>query len=196
MLNYKGTFIDNIYRKKELKKFRNDIDIYFNNIKCSSWSYKQILNDISENKIREINLKLARIKKYIKQTWVSTSIHYKSQVQWVQWNIDIFENISESYTYQFDKQMYFTDIDRALWKYNDDFLYSIIRTFNPLFWLNKIILFIIYIPFYILWYSGIKINNKSYQTSIFTKIYSLALYIITIIAGLATILSYFWINYK
>lgn len=194
MGDYKTTFIDNLYRTRELKKMRNDINIYFDNIECSSGWYNHILNEKSTKKIEEINLKLTRIIKYIKQTWLSSSVSYKSQVQWIQWDIDIFQNIWNSYTYQFNKDLYFSIIDKAIWVYKDDFIYSIMRTINPLFWLNKIIWFIVFIPFYILWFSWFNLSKKSFENSIITKISKLFMLIISFIVWVIKILNFLEID--
>lgn len=190
------TIISNLYRQKKLTEFRWDIDTYFSNIKSESFSYEHVMNKIAEEKRKSINFKLYRMKKYIRSTWMPTDIYYSDPIStwWIRWNIDIFDNIAQSFRFHFNKEKYFDTIDKAIWIYKNDLFFSLLRTFNPLYWLNKIITIFINIPFYILWFSGFNISEESFSNSIITKCLKLVMWIITLSSWIVTIFTFFWLD--
>lgn len=191
----KITYFGNKNRIKELTAFRNNIEIYFNNIKCPKyWSFEHILNEISTEKRKEINLKLYKIKEIILASWIPSTIYYQSPLAtwWVKWNICILENLSQSFYYNFNKEMYFDLIDRTLWVYNENKKDSILRVISPIFWLNKIITYIWLIPYKIITNSWFSINKDW----LLIKVSNLFVTLVAILAWIATILNYIWIDYN
>lgn len=79
-------------------------------------------------------------------------------------------------------------LERSLGKYENDYKNSIIRTFNPFFWLVLMIGYIMDLPF-ILW-GSMGFDRKKAESSILGKIVKFIFGLVTFLASVATLFSF------
>ena len=140
---------------------------------------------------RKINQMLDKAEKLISLSGVSPNLIYTPPPViggYVQ-NVNIILNIFNLYHHQIGPKTVYDTIDRAIGIYEDNKTKSIIRTCNPLFWVNLLIKYFTSIPFRILGVFGV--DQERIQISTIGKIVKGILYLITLLAAIITLIDYF-----
>ncbi len=100
--------------------------------------------------------------------------------------LDIIINMFSLHNYQIPPSTLFDNLDRAIGVYEGDETSSVIRTFNPFYWFGLFLDLIVEIPFSFLSKSGF--NSKAIRGSVFGKITTALIYMVTALASFLTIL--------
>ena len=172
----KITYWENRKRVKLLSKFRDLVVDYFNNVEYNFLHIKENQNTL---RIRqEINLHLDRVYSYIIYTGVNPKIYYSPPpaVGGIAGNIDLIHNIFNLHMFDIPVQNLIDFIDRAIGIYEEDKINSLLRTFNPFFWLGRLVDFIVGIPFKFI--GKIGFNREKVEASIVGKIIKGILYLL------------------
>ena len=187
----KITYWENRKRVKSLSKFRDLVIDYFNNVE---YDFLHIKENQDAIRIRqEINLRLNRVYSYIIYSGVNPEFYYSPPpaVGGIAGNIDLIHNIFNLHTFgahaiQNLIQNLIDFIDRAIGIYEEDKINSLLRTFNPFFWLERLVDFIVGIPFKFI--GKIGFNREKVEASIVGKTIKGVLYLITVGSAFLTIL--------
>ena len=194
MIHYnKKTFFGNRYSLDKLIEFRNLLIDYSNNIHhhpdLPPIKRNLIENQKATNIRTEINKNINSISKILLEAGLLIHIVYRfppatgGGIE----NIDLLNNIFNLKDYNISLQQVVDIIDRGIGIYSDDKISSIIRLFNPLFWLVRFLDFIVNIPFRLLQKSGFN-TQKAEENSFFVKIIKFIFYLISLSASTLTVL--------
>lgn len=149
MSNYsKLTFIQNKHRQSTLREFRDLIDNYFKNI---DFDFDRDIIDTEESrKTRQsINKKIDGVDKVMGDAECSAIILHTAppMLGGRQQRLNILQNVFNMQNYDIPVQTLIDFIDQASGVYEADFWRSVVRTFNPFFWLIRLIDFMTGAPF-------------------------------------------------
>ncbi len=182
MKTYKRlTFFQNKSRQKSLIFFTKDLNNYFSVVSFDNYSL-EIINDKRSLQIRQkINRDIPKIKTFLRQaniqpiaTWIPPpTLGGHTQ------RIDILDNVFNLYKHDVDEQVLIDFIDQAIGIYQSDFISSVIRTFNPLFWAKETLDYLISFPLSLLAHAGLVNRNKVEESTIW-KIIKLVSQIIVV----------------
>lgn len=101
-------------------------------------------------------------------------------------NIDVIHNIFKLDHYSIPPDPIFDFIDRAIGIYEKNHTKSIVRTFNPFFWISELLIYIARLPFKLI--GRIGFDQEKAEQSLIGRILKGILYMITLLASLLTIL--------
>lgn len=178
-------------RLKFLTEFRHQVNNYFQNSESDWMVNARIENDTAVSARRKINQTLDKADLIISLSGVSPVIHYSSPpaIGGYRQNVDVILNIFNLYDFQIGPKAVYDMIDRAIGIYEENRKISIFRTFNPFFWINLLIKYIISIPFKILGIFGF--DHKSFEITGIGQFIKGILYLITVFASLVTLINFF-----
>lgn len=174
------TFFENQARRNELSNFRKIINKYFNSLAASDYDYKPHETKDSK-KIREtINKILHKNRKILLSARIDPVLIYKAPmyVGGTKYNVDVFNNMFHLHQYDISEQFLFDLIDQAIGIYEEDFIKSIIRTFNPFYWFGQILELVSKAPFYLL--NKIGVPTHSFENSLAGSIFKSLIKVITL----------------
>lgn len=143
---------ENKRRLDRLAQFRNHIVSYFNGSKYSWQAQARIESSDIQQVRHEIDLRIEEIQRIVREAQVS------SRVMWTaapvdggySQPLDILANLFELDRFQIRPNRVVSVLDRAIGVYQDDQRKSANRTFNPLWWIGKILGWLIRLPFRLL----------------------------------------------
>lgn len=182
----KITHWENKRRTDELNLFRKDVVDYFNSMGHTTWN-EPYETAQSQDKRRKINLAISKIQKIVHAANVDPVLIYTPPPAiggYVQ-RIDVLLNIFNTIHYQIPHNKIIDFIDIAIGRYSDDYNSSILRTFNPFFWIFQIIELVARIPFFLLGLIGF--NQNKVEASLYGRIVKGIFTLITAIAAIVTI---------
>lgn len=173
-------FWQNITRQKKLKEYRAKLEEYFRSIDFDSYD-RSILDTPQTRIVRTyLNKQADIVGQYITEAGCPLKITYTPPPAiggYIQ-SIDLIDNLFNLQNFDIEVQTLIDIIDQALGIYEGDFTKSIIRTFNPLFWLGRVLEFISSIPFYLL--GSIGFSRVRIENSILGKFIKLIIKMITL----------------
>lgn len=192
MKNYsKFTFWQNISRQKKLIEYRTKLEDYFRSIDYNSYN-RSIIDTPQTKKMRTYLSKQADIVgQYVIEAGCPLSVTYTPPPAiggYIQ-NINLIDNLFNLQNYDLGVQTLIDITDQALGIYERDFKNSIIRTFNPFFWLEKILELISSLPFYLL--GSVGFNRLRLEASDIGKLVKFIIKVITIFVSLWKFLAIF-----
>jgi hypothetical protein len=183
------------YRIHVLKKFISYLDVYS---KHSEFSGRRrngpsFPSDEEGNYARRtINWLTPKVSRYMSESGTYPIIHYREPSAVggrVLPNIDVMQNIFNLSELDLSLSMVVDDAEKTIGYYEDDVVKSLFRTINPFWWLWKLAVFIVRIPFGIINLAGG--NSEQLETSSGGKRYksisSLAVFIVELVAFLSGI---------
>ena len=144
------TYWQNQKRVKLLNEFICLVKDYFGNIE---WKHGlSVTVDVEKGKkLRSaINLIMSPAAEFIKDSGVASSVYWIHQQTRITIPVDLIENIFNLKDYGIPKQKPVDVIEQAIGAYNADYKASVWRTWNPWFWLEKVIKKISSFPFKVL----------------------------------------------
>lgn len=185
---YKNTIFENRNRVKVLKQFNELVKEYFENIKYVMLGTEISENDKAKKARSQINLILNKAYSYIIYSGSKTSIYYSppAATGGIAGSVDLLHNIFNLHNLQLKNEQLMDIIERSIGIYENDKKKSIFRTFNPLFWFDKILTYFARIPFKIIGRFGF--NQEKVESSIIGKIVKSILYLIMVFSALLTAL--------
>lgn len=178
-------------RIKELEKFITLTNKYFGTLKMDNLGH---VAETPESFVlrSEINSMVSNIEEYVFHSDTRDEFHYRAApvAGGYAQNVPLIQNIFNLTSNQIPYLQLVDVLERALSDYKNDIAKAWIRTLNPLYWLGVLIAVVTKIPFDILsaaGFNGEKIKN-SYIGSLVSKLFGASLWIVTILAGIATLL--------
>ena len=150
-------------------------------IECEQRMIKKATTKIDPNAVRTtINEKLPLIRQIMIDAGINHSsardIPGSTKTQY----IDVLDNIFELSNLYIPYSHVVDPIERAIGVYKNDSKSSMIRTYNPFFWIKELLDFVVGIPFYFLQKSGF---NNNLENTFVAKVIKFATYIISSISG-------------
>jgi len=182
------TYFTNRNRIALLMSFLKLAKDYYEN-STYSWYTDSTMEQPKAKQVRsEINRILDKSREAILSTRIPIYIrrHPAPAVGGFLQDIDLLNNMFGQYANGELSEYLFDCIERSIGKYEHDRTASIIRTVNPFFWLNKIIMIIVSIPFKIIGKFGF--NQEKAEASIPGRISQFILYIATIATLIASVI--------
>lgn len=183
----KRTIWGNLHCQDKLIEFRNSIVDYFNNCSFDEWSRHFSENENARSIRSNLNQNLPYIEDIVNGADVTTYITYTPPpiVGGYRQNINLVANIFHLHQFEIEPTYLLDVVDRAIGVYKSDQKKSLVRTFNPFFWVGILLDLVVSIPFTLLGKAGL--NTKAIEESILGKISKFILYIVSLIAGIITI---------
>lgn len=180
-------FWQNLYRTGKLKAFKSRVEKYFSGVGYNEFD-RTIIDDSETSPIREaINNDLTLIEGYMVDANISPIVIYTpppmlgGPIQ----RMNVLDNLFNLQNYDIETQGVIDFIDQAVGVYKNDFAYSVLRVFNPLYWLRIILEFVASIPFAIL--GAIGIDEKKAEQSYVGRIVKIVIKFLALIATAAGI---------
>lgn len=178
---------DNLRRVKLLREFREFVVAYFNNLDYSS-SILEVHESEKAKQMRiELNMRLYKMHSAITLAGVNTTIYYSpppvtggSAV-----SIDLVGNIFDLCRFQIDPRNLLDIIERAIGIYTNDRRNALLRTINPLFWIDLILDYIVSLPFEVI--GKIGFDQKKIESSTLGKIIKGIIYLFMLLAAIMTV---------
>lgn len=183
----KITIWENARRINHLVKFRSLIIKYFESVEWSDYGGPIETDDSS--KIRsEINIDTYETKKIMMSCGIRSSMYYTPPpaIGGPMGDIDLLTNVFNLHTFRIDPKYLVDHIEQCIGILEKDKVNSLMRTFNPLYWLGLILDEIVSIPFRLLGKAGF--NQEGIENSFLGRIVKTFLYLITVFAAFLTVL--------
>jgi len=178
----------NIKARRDLLDFRNLVVEYFNNISTHS----VLGGEIAEHEAavlarRKINLMSNRVTRWAAATGYDSEVGYREapMIGGRAYSLHLISNVFHLADLEVDYKILIDMLEKALGVYEDDVAYSIIRTFNPFFWLGRLFNLISSLPFMLLGRLGF--NQDKAESSSLGKIIKGTLYFIQVFAAFLAI---------
>jgi len=186
----KITFFENKKRAETLSKYREWVEIYFSNIRrIGPFGMDGI---VEEDLAKEVRPKLNRNLDLVKRIVLASGQNFNTVYQQAPmiggrtFQLDALDNLFRIPEMDDFDESHVTDvIDRSIGEYDNDYKNSVIRTFNPFFWLWQFIEFIVSLPFKLLGKVGF--NQKNVEESVYGKILKTFFYLISTTASFLAI---------
>lgn len=174
------TIIGNYIAISELEDFKKLITEYFENISYSDLNPFEIFDTRETLKLREkINQQVARIQSILCDIGEEPSITYKAPPAIGSFVVKIkpFENVFHLAQYDIYPQALIDFLDNGIGRYKDDKVPSILRTFNPFYWLGRLLEAIASVPFYLI--GSVGFDEKKISESFIGKLIKLSIKVLT-----------------
>lgn len=183
------TIFEIVARIDFLTESRKEIIGYFNDTSFDDFDHLDRVEGDKARKLRSIiNTKISKINEYVISAMVNTYIYYSPPpaIGGLAGNIDLFANIFNLARFEIDPQQITDAIERAIGKYENQRKAAIIRTFNPFWWIFKLIRAIAYVPFLIL--KEIGFDTSKFERTILGRLIKLIFDLAVFLAALLAIL--------
>lgn len=184
----KITIWENRKRIDFLVNFKNLVIDYFKNVKRANWELGLIENETAKQKREKINLVLHKAHSIILTAEVYPYLTYippRAVGGYIQ-KIDLVLDIFHLSNYRINPQEVVDILDKAIGVYENDRHDSLLRTINPLFWIDLILSYIVSFLFRII--GGMGFDQEKIKSPIIGKIIKGILYLIIVFASFLTIL--------
>jgi len=184
---------ENMNRVESLLKFRQMVIEYFNNLEHGSWLSSSVTEKERAKQLRpKINSVLDNVYQIIIAAGIRPVLYYSPPpaISGIAGDIDLFYNMFHLHRFEISPNELLDFIDRAIGKYNNDRRNSLLRTFNPFFWLNLLFEYIAGLPLKLI---GMIIKSFGFdqsrlEKSIIGKTIKGIFYLITIFAAFLTVI--------
>ncbi len=183
------TIWENKRRLELLKKFSISMQQYFDNLRYSFGD--QIENEIAAHARTEINKDLDEVYIIMITAGIDPSITYSPPPAtgvFYQQSISLLYNFHNLSHYNVSPNMLMDFIVRTISAYSKDSTNALLRTLNPLYWIHRIFVDIVNLPFVLIGRLGF--NQRKVEASIIGRCIKGILYLIVVFAALLTILYY------
>ncbi len=188
MKKYKRiTIFQNTLRLMTLYEYRELIIKYFNNSR-PTYNEGRNENDEAKNSRMKINLLSDEVYQIVNASEISSSVIWSPPpiIGGYIKNIDLINNIFYLDKYDLDPNTLLDIIDRSIGKYHRNKIPSIIRLFNPFFYISEIFIYIMELPF--LFLAGFGFRREYLENSLIGKLTKLLVFLITLSASFLTVL--------
>ncbi len=179
---------ENNRRLKRLNDFRIVVEKYFQQ-SSHHWMNRERTESPESEAVRAtINRHLDEIHSILICAGVGVQIRYTPSATrggYVQ-DIDILENIFNLHHFQIGANQLLDIIDRGIGVYETDHKPAVLRTINPIFYLQNILNWVVMIPFNLIGKVGF--NQKKIENSMLGRLFKASIYIVTALASFLTVL--------
>lgn len=181
---------ENRRRLKFLHEFRNEFNSYIENSKGSWVAEARIESENAKSNRIELNKMMDEVELIVDYSGVNTNYtqYPAPAVGGYVKSVAILSNIFNLFSLQISPDVVFDCIDRSIGNYERNTIPSLIRIFNPLFWVSTTLNTIAEIPFSLLGAAGF--NREKIEYSILGKFFKFILYLLTGIVSFLGILYY------
>ena len=189
MKYYKKILVWENYRRIEkLVEFRNLVIEYFNNSRAEWMADGRIEEEAAQVARVKINRIMDETHNIILHSGINPTIIWTPPpaVGGYVKNVDLIQNIFNLYGFQIGSDTVLDYIDRAIGIYESNHKPSLIRTFNPLFYIGLVFDAISELPFIAIGKLGF--NRQKAESSVTGRLVKGVLYLITVVAAFLTIL--------
>jgi hypothetical protein len=175
---------ENRKRAEFLFRFRELIVTYFSNVQRHSRYGDPVENDVANVARSDINRFSQRALHYIYATGVPTEVtqYPAPAVGGYVKTIDVMVNVFNLSASSIPPQKVVDIIEQAIGAYEADYRSSIMRTFNPFFWIGKLLRAISAMPFAILEHAGL--HGKKLEDSFVGRLIKLLTEIVAFLTAL------------
>jgi len=189
----KITVFENYNRLTELIEFRTLVIDYFNNSRLEefSLSYERKEDQIAQEARGKINRKLDELHDIVLLAGINPTLFYSPPpaIGGYCHDIDLIHNIFNLGKFSIAPNIVIDIIDRAIGIYENNRWKAFRRTLNPFFYFGLIINWVATLPFVLLGTLGF--DRKKAETSFLGRIVKGITYLVSLIASILTILSFF-----
>lgn len=196
MNGYKNiTFWENERRLEKLIKFRNNVVDYFNDSHKERSGIHPIEGEKARHSRRKINLVIDEVHKIIVAADVSCIIWLSPPpvIGGYTRDFDVLMNLFNLHKFDITPHDAVSFIERAIGVYQSDQRNSVFRTFNPFWWMNRLLYWFARTPFNLIEAAGFDATRA--EGSALGRFVKIILMPIPIIASLLAILYYMgWLD--
>lgn len=181
---------ENKRRLKLLKEFRGLVLTYFDNSRFSGQRNSRIEEDVAREAREHLNRKLNPVHTIVMLADASPVINWRAPAAaggFTQ-DIDILLNMFMLTPYHPSHKEIIDHLDRAIGAYEADQTSSWVRTVNPFWWANKLLIWIAHLPFKFLGEIGFDVEKA--EKAPLGKLVKGFFYLVPIISAFLTILNY------
>jgi len=165
------THAEVLRRIEFLKDFHGHVVKYFQNLECD-YLDKPCENEVSAKERTWINLHCSRAKSIMRETgtvpiftWTSPPAMGYITTR----DLDVLNNIFLLHEYRITPKLLIDVIENAIGRYKEELPRSLFRTWNPFWWLGKVLGWILSIPISILGVAGFETDTL--EQHILTKLF-------------------------
>ena len=191
MNGYKNiTFWENERRLKKLIKFRNYVVDYFNDSHKDTFGIHPTEGEKAKHSRRKINLMIDEVHKMIIAAGINCNIRWvpPPAVGGYAGKVDVLINLSNLYRFNISPHDAIDLIERAIGVYQSDRRKSVFRTFNPFWWMSRLLYWFARTPFSLIEVAGFDATRA--ERSTLGRFVKIIFILISVIASLLAILYY------
>ena len=185
------THFENQKRLDRLSKFRTHVVTYFNNSNVTDWiADPRVENATARTARTQINLMVDEICEIVTAGDVNCRITWTPprMVGGPTQHINLLANLFDLHRFQITPDHVITVLERSIGVYTTDRGQSILRTYNPFWWVRRLFVWVLRIPFYVIDAAGFDADR--FERSIFGRATKALMGIIVTIASLLAIADY------
>ena len=137
-------------RRRELEEFEKYVAGYFNNVTVDSFNRYDtpFENDVSRDLRKKINMRIQRVNQLILASGINPTLGITDSIRNFSGPYNFILNIFNLHSFGIEKSQTTLDfIHRAIGVYEDDFRWSVVRTFNPLYYMGLAFKLVARLPF-------------------------------------------------
>jgi hypothetical protein len=179
---------ENNKRIEKLAEFRGLVIEYFNNSRVEWMADERIEKPQAEQARIKINRMMDKIHETIMYAGINPSVRYTPPPAvggYIQ-NVDLVQNIFNMHRFHIAPNNLLDFIDRAIGIYENNARAAFLRAINPLFYIGFVFDVVAHVPFVLMGRAGF--NRKKAEESFAGRLIKGAIYIITALASLLTVL--------
>ena len=167
---------ENKKRTQILSEFRQLVEEYYANLRHTNLG-DTIVTTNAEAIRRKINYILDKAHRIILLSGVSPKIYYSPPpaIGGLAGNIDLIINLFHLHDFQIGRREVLDVIDRAIGIYIENKKRSIVRTFNPFYWIGCLFYYVSLVPFILVGKAGF--NRSKFEKSSIGKTLKFIIYI-------------------
>jgi hypothetical protein len=179
------TIFQNLGTLRTLKKFRKLAERYFENVDYGSYGLTVSENAKARSIRSQLNLMLERVKRALNCVDVRSEICPVPPIDAPdsEEGVYLVENIFNLHALKISPQTLLDYVERAIGAYKDEKPRTLVRTFNPLFWLGILLDFVAALPFSVL--SALGLNRSAIEKNPLAKLFKGCLRAAILVGALA-----------
>ena len=185
------THFENWRRLERLNDFHSLVVTYFNNSQVTDWiTDPRRENETARHARRKINLLIDEVHETVTAAGIDCSIDWIPPriVGGPTRNIDVLMNLFDLHRLQIPDDHAIGFLERSIGKYQSDRQNSIVRTYNPFWWLKRFLIWFSQVPFFVLRVAGFDADRL--ERSMFGRLIKALVAVIPVIASLLMIADY------
>lgn len=170
----------NASRLKKLKVFRNEVVHYFNNSRLDMIGEERIEQERAKQSRITLNKMMREIFEIIAAAEVIPVLRWTPPAMiggYVQ-NIDVIGNLFNLDRYEISPNVVIDYLDRTIGIYESNTTGSVLRTFNPFYYVGLIFDYLVELPF--IFIGKIGLNREKAESSLIGKLVKASLYLVTV----------------
>lgn len=177
-------------RVKTLKEFKRQVIRYFDNASFSWDSIHPAENAEAEEARSAINLMAVKAGEIVRTSGVSSVIVYEPPpaLGGACHEVDVIRDIFHLRLFWMGKKDVLDVVERAIGVYEDDAMFALLRTVNPIFWVQVLIETLLSVPFMLL--GGLGLDQQRIETSVLGRAFKWLCSVAAWVASVLTIIDW------